>query len=328
MKVLFNTYPVAFDCPGGGEIQLLRTKEALEKSGVEVKLFDIWNPQLNGVDIVHYFSAQGGSIPFCAYVKKRGLPLVISPILWLGDDPQKRYPIEEIRALFDLCDLILPNSKAEAEQLSGFFGIPRKKFHITRNGVDRSFAAAINTDIFNKRCHISRPFVLNVANIEERKNQINLIRALKGTALELVIAGNIRDRAYFEKCMQQGKGLVKYLGYIDHGSAFLKSAYRACELFVLPSLLETPGLSALEAGAAGSKIVITEVGCAREYFGDMVTYVNPLDAGDIRRGILEEMAKKRGGGLKKQIIKNFLWDKTARQVREAYSRVLKKRRGT
>jgi len=326
MKVLFNTYSVAFDCPGGGEIQLLKTKEALEKSGVEVELFNSWNPRLGSFELVHYFSVQGGSLPFCAYVKKRGLPLVISPILWLGDEAREKYPVGEIKDLLNLCDLILPNSKAEAGLLSGFFGIPIDKFYVTRNGVDPGFAEAISPDIFFKHHHLSKPFLLNVANIEARKNQINLIKALQGTGLELVIAGKIRDQAYFEECLKLGNGFVKYIGYLEHGSELLKSAYRACELFVLPSLLETPGLSALEAAAAGAKVVITEVGCAREYFEDRVTYVSPLDLAGITRGILQEMSKKRNAELKNHVLKNFLWSQTAAQVREAYSKVLQKRR--
>jgi len=327
MKVLFNTYPAAFDCPGGGEVQLGETKKALERSGVKVRLFDIWNPELDKVDLVHYFSVQGGSIPFCAHIKKRGLPLVISPILWLGDKPSQKYPVGEICDLLHLCDLILPNSRAEAKQLSEFFKIPIKKFQVTRNGVAPSFAASASAAVFRKKFKITHPFILNVANIEERKNQINLIRALKGTGHRLLIAGNIRDRAYFNECLKLGRGFVKYLGYLEHGSEILRSAYQACELFALPSLLETPGLSALEAAAAGAKVVITEVGATREYFGNRVTYVNPFDLADIRRGILEELGRQRGNGLKKHIVKNYFWKKTAMEVRRAYARVLAQNKG-
>ncbi|MHB8481844.1 MAG: glycosyltransferase [Nitrospiria bacterium] len=249
---------------------------------------------------------------------------MISPVLWLGKDPQNKYPVDEIRTLLNLCDLILPNSETELNQLSVYFDIPKEKFHVTKNGVDPSFSADVSQDLFRDKYDIRTLFLLNVANIEERKNQLNLVRALKGTGLSLVIIGNIRDKEYFESCMREGGTFVKYLGYLEHTDDILKSAYKACELFILPSLLETPGLSALEAGIAGARIVITEVGCTGEYFGDKVTYINPFDPENIRRNILEEMGKKREGKLKKHILENFLWDKTAQQVREAYLKVLKK----
>ena len=45
MNILLNSYPVGFDCPGGGEIQLLKTSEYLEKFGNNVFFFNQWEPQ-------------------------------------------------------------------------------------------------------------------------------------------------------------------------------------------------------------------------------------------------------------------------------------------
>ncbi len=103
LTVLFNTYPVAFDCPGGGEVQLLNYKEALEAAGVRVLLYDVWHAreQLDAADIVHYFSVQGGSWRFCGHIRDvRKLPLVLSPIIWI-DDPRK-YGLDDIGATLRL----------------------------------------------------------------------------------------------------------------------------------------------------------------------------------------------------------------------------------
>lgn len=323
MRILFNTYPVAFFYPGGGEIQLLKTKEGIEKKGIEVKLFNTWKPQLKKVDLVHYFSIMGDSVNFCSYVKKIGLPLVISPIIWLGRD-KETYPLAGMKALFDLCDLILPNSVMELEKFSRFFKIPKEKFFVVRNGVDPSFSSRIPENLFREKFGIKNEFLLNVANIERRKNQLSLIRAIKKMGLDLILFGNIRDESYFNKCMSEGKGFIKYLGYINHDSDTLKSAYRACKLFVLPSLLETPGLAALEAAAAGAKIVITEIGSTKEYFGNMATYVDPYDINDIHKTILRALRNKKNQGLSKYIIENFNWEKTGEQTIEAYQLVLDK----
>ena len=43
--------------------------------------------------------------------------LVISPVLWLTAENRERFPLGEIRDLLHLCDRILPNSQAEADQL-------------------------------------------------------------------------------------------------------------------------------------------------------------------------------------------------------------------
>jgi glycosyltransferase involved in cell wall biosynthesis len=324
MRVLFNTYPVAFDCPGGGEIQLLRNKEGLERLGVEVILFDPWHPQFDRVDLVHYFSVQGGSMNFCGHVKRRGLPLVISPILWLTEAGEAQYPMGEIHALLHAAGVILPNSDAEKNQLADRFGLEPSRFRVIPNGVSDSFRQLGDLDLFPRHADLNGPFVLTVANIEPRKNQLGVIAALQGMDMPLILAGNVRDQDYFRQCMVLGGEMVRYVGYLDHDGPLLRSAYRSCELFVLAGLLETPGLAALEAATQGAGIVITEVGSTREYFEDMVTYVNPTDVESIRSGIELGLTKGRDGRLRDHVLQSFTWDHAARALRDAYGEAVNK----
>jgi glycosyltransferase involved in cell wall biosynthesis len=321
MRVLFNTYPLAFDCPGGGEIQLLAYKTALEALGVEVILYDPWHPQFDEVDAVHYFSVQGGSITFCAHVKQRGIPLLLSPIIWLTEENIKVFPMEEIRNLLHVCDLVLPNSAAEVDQLANTFQVNREKFEVIYNGIGNTFIETASSDLFPKHFEIEHPYILNMANVEPRKNQLALIEAVTKLDMTLVLAGRVRDEAYFRQCMREGEGIVRYVGVLPHGSPLQKSAYRDCDVFALPSLLETPGLAALEAASQGARVVITSVGCTREYFLDMATYVNPHDTADIRTGITTALAKERDGSLKAHVLSHYTWDKSAEALRAAYARV-------
>ena len=59
MKILFNTCFSAFFQKGGGEIQLLKSKEALEKLGHTVSLYNHWQPQTD-FEIFHQFSIESG----------------------------------------------------------------------------------------------------------------------------------------------------------------------------------------------------------------------------------------------------------------------------
>lgn len=322
MRVLFNTYPVAFDCPGGGEIQLLKSREALQRAGVDVLLYDLWNPQFDHVDVVHYFSVQGGSMNFCDYVKRIGLPLLISPVLWLTPENRDLMPLGEIHALLHRCDRILPNSYAELEQLAGGFQVEQAKFSVTPNGIDAAFGEPADPQLFCRQFDQQRPFVLCVANIEPRKNQLRLIRAVADLDVDLILLGNVRDQAYWEACQAEGTTRVRYLGYLDHASCLLKSAYAACTAFVLPSLLETPGLAALEAAAQGTPIAITEVGCTREYFAELASYADPLDEVSIRASIVAAIERPRDNALRARILQHFTWDHTAETLIAAYAQAL------
>jgi glycosyltransferase involved in cell wall biosynthesis len=163
-----------------------------------------------------------------------------------------------------------------------------------------------------------------VANIETRKNQLALIRAVRDLGLTLVLAGRVRDDAYFQQCMAEGNGFVRYVGALPYGGPLLKSAYRGCRAFALPSLLETPGLASLEAASQGARIVITSVGCTREYFHDMATYVDPHDVSDIRTGIAAALTKPHDGALRQHVLSHYTWKKSGEALVEAYGRVSRK----
>ena len=94
MKILFATYPMAFHTPGGGEVQLLAYSKFLPIHGVDVTLIDPWNPQFLEHDVVHFFSCVGGSLHFCSFIKKLGLPLVISSSLWITEETKMHYPMD------------------------------------------------------------------------------------------------------------------------------------------------------------------------------------------------------------------------------------------
>ena len=260
---------------------------------------------------------------FCGFVHDNGIPLVISPILWLGDNPEI-YPVAEISGLLGAANIICPNSRAEADQLASYFRIPKDKFVITHNGIDSIFSQSVPGNLFREKFSIHEPFLLCVANIEPRKNQQELILAARETGRKLVLIGNIRDKSYYDHCMSIADGSVEYLGYLDHHDPLLRSAYSACDVFVLPSTLETPGLAALEAAACNARIVITDVGATREYFEDDATYVSPHNRQSIIDGILKALESDNRPGAGKYLEK-FSWTRTARQLIEAYEKAVESR---
>ncbi|PTB20705.1 glycosyl transferase [Trinickia symbiotica] len=293
MKVLFATYPMAFHTPGGGEIQLLAYRKYLPAHGVEVTLFDQWNPRFLEHDIVHFFSCVGGSVHFCNFIKQLGIPLVVSSSLWITEETKHLYPVGEIKHQFALADRVVANSDTECEALAQVFELPREKFATVYNGVEHTFYEPVAPELFRDQFAIRGPFVLNVGNIEPRKNQLTLVRALKATPeVKLVLIGHQRDPDYARACFEEGGNQVMYLGHLPHDSVLLRSAYAAADVFCLPSTLETPGLAALEAHAAGCPAAVTEVGSTQEYFGDSVSYLHPTDVESVLSAIQSALATR------------------------------------
>jgi glycosyltransferase involved in cell wall biosynthesis len=317
MKVLFATYPMAFHTPGGGEIQLLAYRKHLPAHGVDVDLFDLWSPRFLEHDVVHFFSCVGGSVHFCNFVKQLGLPLVVSSSLWVTEATRHLYPIDEIRHQFSLADCVVANSDIECDTLAQVFGLPREKFATVYNGVEETFYEQVAPQLFRDHFNIRGPFVLNVGNIEPRKNQLALMHAMKSMPqLKMVLIGHQRDPEYARACLEAGGDQVVYLGALPHESPLLRSAYAACEAFCLPSTLETPGLAALEAYAAGARIAVTRVGSTQEYFADQVAYLDPdnIDsiAESIRHALTLENADHRSE-------RSLCWQTVLSPLKELYA---------
>ena len=322
MRVIVNTYPVAFACPGGGEIQLLKTEEHLIAQGIDVIRFNPWSPSLHDADLVHFFSCMGGSYNFHAYLIKHSIPYVVSSILW--PDDVKKFPISEIKYILSNAALIFPNSQAEAQIIADKFQIPFHKFHVTHNGVDEIFLQQNTSPQLAKQTfNLPEQFILSVGNIEPRKNQVLMIKAAKRLGLPLVIAGHIRDQQYFEQVREFAPELLSYLGPVPHASELQISLYRACSVFVLPSFYETPGLAALEAAAVGAPIVITSVGATQEYFDNHALYCSPDSEQELIAGIKYQLAHQNQDRTAQiNFIQRYGWDQVAKQVIAGYQKVV------
>ena len=348
MKVAFFTYPSAFQNVGGGEIQLLKTKEYLEKAGATVDFFDTWRHKVESYELLHIFGSVKDCLGLAQTAKSRDVAVAVSPVFWSdfqraffteGSLPEKAtlalrhltklvwpsFPSSR-RKLLEAADVVLPNSEMERRQLSRLFALPLEKIKVVYNAVDGSFALA-KPDLFISR-HGAAPFILSIGRIEPRKNQLNLIRADKGIpGKRLVLIGSSVSgyEAYDAQCRQEGKDFTVFLPTLPHEDPFLASAYAACEIFVLPGWFETPGLAALEAALAGSRLVVTRGGSTEEYFNKHVEYVNPADVGDIRTKITEALKRPRSETVKRFVQENFTWQRTAEETLKAYQSILSSR---
>lgn len=312
---------MAFHTPGGGEIQLMAYHKHLRACGVNVNLMDPWNPRLLEHKLVHFFSCVGGSVHFCRFVKNLGLPLVITSSLWITEDTRHLYPVEEIRAQLHLADRIVTNSEMESDTLSHVLDIPRDRFYAVYNGVDPLFLERPSPELFRRTHGVDSPFVLNVGNVEPRKNQLALAQAMhQFPKHKLVLIGHVRDTSYLHQTLQAGlPGQVLYLGPLPHESDTLRSAYQACEAFCLPSTLETPGLAALEAVAQGRPLALTEVGSTREYFGTAAAYLAPNSPESIAQAIAQALRRtpEQAASLA-QLGASFTWPQVVIRLQALY----------
>lgn len=224
--------------------------------------------------------------------------------------------------IIKLTDVFLPNSESEMKRVWKDFpqSVP-KKYKVVPNAVDAYLfrggngGAPENLKYFHN-C------ILCVARIEGRKNQLNLVRAVNQTPYTLALVGqpapNHQD--YYDRIRQEAGPRVHFFGQVNHQE--LPHYYRAAKVHILPSWMESPGLSSLEAGAMGCNLVVTDKGDTREYFGDLAIYCDPASVESIRAALEMAMQQEKNGLLQERILRNFTWEKAALETLEGYKLAL------
>jgi glycosyltransferase involved in cell wall biosynthesis len=343
-KILLAGKLTAMDAPGGGEIQMLALADSLKKMNVDARLWRPWEDRLAQSDCVHLFGSVPEHLPVVEAARRHNVPVVLSTIAWfdLGSywrEPRSlparlaavagfvaragcpRLPSWR-RRLYQAVDLALPNSNAEAEQLVRYFGLPYERIHVVPNGAEVRFADA-DPGPFAKL--VGAPgFVLCAGRIEPRKNQLGLLKAMRGTSVPIVILGDVVPgcESYARACREIAGPAVRFVARFDHQDPMLASAYAACGCLVMPSWFETPGLAALEAAMTGTPLVLPHGGAAREYFADDAEYVKPGHHRAIRHAVFAAILQGRSAELAQRARRTFSQLAVAKATCQAYERVI------
>ncbi len=342
MKVCLAGYQAISILHGGPNTQLRNTARYLPEFGVTPVLFDPWTRlRKEDCDLVHLFAANIGTYHLAREIRDLGIPFAVSPIIYslhsvrfirtvlrltrlaqkLGKGVWSDYALAS-----DICtwaSLILPNTQAEADLVCDGLGARRENVAVVPNGVDERFYHA-DPDPFRKKYGLEG-FILNVGHVgHERKNVLALIKALGQIDHPSVIIGRIVEGEYGNACVREAAKHkhIHLIGGLENDSEMLAAAYAACDVFVLPSLFETPGIAALEAALAGAKVVITKHGGTEEYFRTMATYVDPRSVKSIRDGIRAALDSAGSPALREHVRHNFLWRHVAMKTAEAYKECL------
>ncbi|MFV5702412.1 glycosyltransferase family 4 protein [Flavobacterium sp. XS2P12] len=361
MKVLMIARKTLNTSPGGDTIQINSTAEYLRYLGIDVDIYigDV-AIDYSTYDIMHFFNIIRPD-DILPHILKSKLPFVVSTIfvdyseyernrggglgllanifnsdkieyikaiarfLKNGDAINSKFYLlnghrASIKYVANKASLLLPNSHSEYNRFVNKYhtATPYLKIPNAINNLTFSTSTCLNENFKNH--------VLSVGRIEGRKNQLNLIKALKGTNLFLTIIGkpSPNHMGYYEECVRliEENDNMQIIDHIDHKE--LASIFKAAKVHVLPSWFETTGLSSLEAAIMGCNIVVTPKGDTEEYFSDLAYYCQPDDILSIKNAVLKAYNEPNKDSLKQLILKNYVWEQTAEQTLKAYNTVLNK----
>ncbi|MBZ5514966.1 MAG: glycosyltransferase family 4 protein [Acidobacteriia bacterium] len=171
--------------------------------------------------------------------------------------------------------------------------------------------------------------LLSVGAIDNRKNTLNILRALERMPAHyhLVIAGKdgygsqaVHDFIRREQLTSR----VSVLGYVPGDR--LASLYEASSALVFVSFEEGFGLPLLEAMAHGVPVVASQASCLPEVCGNAALFADPHDHAEIAERIMQIV---EDGRLREKMIqqgwvraREFPWCRTAEETCRVYDEVL------
>jgi glycosyltransferase involved in cell wall biosynthesis len=181
---------------------------------------------------------------------------------------------------------------------------------------------------FRDKYGLAPGYIVEVARIESKKNQLALIDAMWDDPIDLVFVGSVSphfEPDYAERCHEAGRrrGRVHFLGWLPKSE--LPLVYGAAGVHALPSWNELPGLSSLEAGASGTRIVSTLYSPLPEILAGQGSYCDPYDLKSMRAAVLSALDSPVPVGLRKRLLSEFSWGDAARVNLVLYENVLRTR---
>lgn len=187
---------------------------------------------------------------------------------------------KKFRNACDHADVIIAISQETKRDIEKFYFIPESKIKVVYQSCDELYYQPISsqqTDEVIKKHNLPAEYLLYVGTIEERKNLLTLVKALKQTKdIPLVVIGSKRN--YFNKVMEyinanQLKNRVHFIERIEHHE--LPSVYSQAKIFIFPSLFEGFGIPIIEALTSKVPVITTAGGCFPEAGGPSSIYIDP-----------------------------------------------------
>lgn len=253
--------------------------------------------QLEDVDVVHSFSAaMFAPVAALTWAHLKEIPSVLTAIF----HPMEFTPHIMGRALYDR--LVLPNVvqpydrvilQCEVESLALKNSITRLENSRVRRVEHSSAILEINESPLGLRERVGRPnakFILCVGRIDYFKGFDDVVKAgmiLRNRGLDVtVVHVGPREGWFTGSSMVEtaSKELVIELGPVSE--PLLASAYRECDVTVIPSKFESFGLVSVESLLLGTPVISTPTGIMPEIISDGVNG-STYEAGNV-----EELADK------------------------------------
>lgn len=333
-------YALAF---GGKELQLETYLSILNIANKDVRKMDFWEKNSTHPQAIHHLFGSGKwyhSVVSQIHSNYYPSRIIVSPNFYflpsakllLASKVSKLTPFKNDfhfkEYIFRKSDIIVANSLAEKELIASLFGrrlFPKIK--VIPNVIPDNFTYIAQEIDVCKRFNIKSGFILSVGLLDERKNSVNMLKAFlksfKNTNRQLVVVGkyrftNIKNYHEAKSIIESNSDKIIHITDALPNSDLIKSLYKNCDIHYLPSHVETPGISNLEALAFGKKLVLGDCPPVKEYFREYAGYCDSFSLDSIASALESSIGKTQLPNAQQYIADNFLVSTISKPVLSLY----------
>lgn len=241
--------------------------------------------------------------------------------------------VREIEALaFQMADRIIAVSEITRQAIMRDYDIPSDKIEVVHNSIDRELMVPLDADnAYRYLTHLKQQgwrVITNVGRLTIQKGLFNLLYAARDVIRHepktmFLIVGN--GEQYNELIMLAAQlGISKnviFTGF-QRGKNW-RDSFGIADLFVMPSISEPYGLTALEAIEYGAPILISK----QSGVGESIRNCLRVDFWDIEGMANQIVNAVRSDGFREELhhnafkeLERLSWDDAAQQVRDIYDR--------
>ena len=229
-------------------------------------------------------------------------------------------------------NLVIAASEQTRKDIIHFFNAPDEKIKVVYQSGNPIFNQMHSKEEIRatlQKYDLPGEYILCVGTLEERKNQLQIIKALHQGNIDipLVLAGRVHKKYSKELYDYIATNNVENIFFLNRfPTAELPALYQGASLFVYPSSFEGFGIPVLEAIQSGIPVIAGAGHCLEETGGPGSVYVNPNDIesfSEIIKNTLQnsELRKSMISTGKKHSLK-FLPEVTVKNLMEVYESIL------
>lgn len=229
-----------------------------------------------------------------------------------------------------MADKIIAISEQTKRDIIEFLKVPESKIEVIYQGCHKAFKEQQTPEQIQAakdQFKLPERFILNVGTIEDRKNLLNVVKAIKDTGIPLVVVG--RKTKYYQRIesfLKKNK-MEKQVLFLEGVSMDeLAVIYKLADIFVYPSFFEGFGIPVIEALFSKTVVVTSNTSCLPEAGGKDSVYIDPKNDLDIRAKIKflwdNESERKRREEKGFEFVQKFNDEPIAKNLMNLYQKII------